>query len=61
MYLAGDYQDVANNRYLEIKPGSSIEVMQFFEVSDKTTPIDFEMTPVLAFSNDKLEKKFTIA
>lgn len=61
MYLAGDYQDVANNRYLEIKPGASIEVMQFFEVSDKTTPIDFEMTPVLAFSNDKLEKKFTIA
>ena len=61
MYLSGDYQDIANNRYSEIKPGASADVMQFFEISDKSTPIDFEMTPVLAFSNDKLEKKFTIA
>ena len=61
MYLAGDHQEVANNRYLEVKPGASIEVMQFFEVSDKTAPISFEMTPVLSLSNDKLEKEFTIA
>lgn len=54
-------QDIGQDQMKDIKTGASIELKAAFLLASETAPVEFEVSELLSFSDEKLGKTFQIA
>lgn len=54
-------RDVGTDKMKDIKTGASIELQAAFSLTSETAPVEFEVSELVSFSDEKLGKTFEIA
>lgn len=54
-------QDIGSDQMKDIKSGASIELKAAFLLTSETAPVEFEVSELMSFSEEKLGKTFEIA
>lgn len=54
-------RDIGSDKMKDIKTGASIDLQAAFLLSSETSPVEFEISELISFSDEKLGKTFEIA